>query len=103
MKQYAIPIACLAIGLGLGLATRPVQTQPMPAMNGQRWQVIMHPQFRGMSFLLDTQSGRNWQVVETASGGQAWQEMEMTSLKVPNISTMSDAALQRAIDRAKHK
>lgn len=44
-------------------------------INNGRYVMYMHPQFRGDQFVLDTQTGKIWQMVSTKDGGIIFQQV----------------------------
>lgn len=64
------------------------------AQEAGRFQITQHPQFRGDQFLLDTETGRVWQLVTSGRDsagkptGVVWEEMSRLDLK-PYVPTGS--------------
>ena len=48
--------------------------QPIPINNG-RYVMYQHPTFRADQYVLDTQTGKIWQLVKTSEGSNVWEEM----------------------------
>ena len=45
-----------------------------------RYVIVSHPTFRGDKYLLDTQTGKTWQLVQAGKGGELyWQQMRFTN------------------------
>ena len=48
--------------------------QPIRVNNG-RYVMYQHPTFRGDQYILDTQTGKVWQLVKTKDNAIVWEEM----------------------------
>ncbi len=48
--------------------------QPTQVNNG-RYVIYQNPQFRGDQFILDTKTGKVWQMVQAKDGSRIWDQM----------------------------
>ena len=57
--------------------------------NNGRYIIYQNSQFRGDQFLLDTKTGKVWQLVKGEEGGTLWQQMIFENLNDTNKYTYS--------------
>lgn len=78
MKRILFATLLLIIGLNVQAATTTTN------VNDGRYVIYMNPQFRGDQFVLDTQTGRCWQLVKDNNGLTLWQQLPYENLTITN-------------------
>ncbi len=68
MKKFIIFFGLLFISCNICFADQPTQI-----VNG-RYVMYQHPTFRGEQYILDTKTGKTWQLVQTKEGITVWEQ-----------------------------
>ena len=75
MKKFFIITLCIVCLCLIAILTK---------TNNGRYQIIMHPTYRADQFLLDTQTGRTWQMTQESNEKYMfWHEMPRDELPLP--------------------
>lgn len=77
------------------------QVQPPAALT--RFQLIMLGEFRADQYLLDTESGRMWQIVKATTGGMVLQPVPFIHLNGESYELPEDAAMVAASIQSRKK